>query len=215
MNIELLADIIQEFYYSGRVKSDRKLKREDFVQLSRIAHGNVLRNLFKEPAIARQYMQYYGQHTDSQIFTVSEKQENGKRIIEIPKEKEMLRLPNGVGIFSVRSLSTEKCSAVTFVRKILGTDWLLCGEDFEDVQTFAIKRNVIELDGAPDCMKEAEVTGIFSDENIDIPVDIAFDIFNLVIGQSLKVAGFPVDKHDNQNPNYKEIEARITNNPQA
>lgn len=211
MKIASVAAALESLYYNGRVKVDKKLDRADFIVLVRMAHGNVLRVLFKEQVAYGEILAYYSQHVDRRIYPVGDADKKGRRYVQLDTgdDSGVLKLPRGLGIWGVAPVTADKCDCEDFVRGLAGIDWLLCGPDFEGMQWFTVLGNRLELHGAPECLKEVEVVGIHSDEEIDIPYDIAFDIINMVMNVSFKTKGYPVDKTDNANPNVEEINRRL------
>jgi hypothetical protein len=52
---------------------------------------------------------------------------------------------------------------------------------------------------------DVEVLAIVSDDEMDIPIDVAFDVVNATLGTALKAKGYPVDKTNDADPNPKVI----------
>lgn len=215
MNIQIIADVIESIYYNGRPKSDAKMDVRDFRQLAQMAHGNIMRQLFEQQQKRSRNNSalYFGQHIDRKVYKVGKPDRKGRRYVELENKDNYLRLPEGAGVFAV--MPVGDCDCDDFRKATAGQEWLLCGPDFDDMQWFALIGDKIELHGAPECLKEVEVVGITSDEEVDIPKDVAFDIVNMVCGLVLKVAGFPIDKTINQNPAATDIEKRLSNAPQS
>lgn len=154
---------------------------------------------------------YFGfQLDDPKVFDVGDADHRGRRIVKI--EDSVMHLPRNLGVFNVAPY-IDKGEPVEGTSKIRimdsGSENLYIGPDFSDVWFAVIKSKRIELHHVPSEIKKVEVEGIFDTAEQKIPLDIAFDILNVVMGQSLKVAGFPVDKTNNADPNVIAYKNRL------
>jgi hypothetical protein len=206
IRIERVAALIESIYYNGRVKSEKKLDFKDFLEHARYAHGAIMRKLYYEMKNAGEKpVTYFSQVAELRTYDVSEADARGRRRVEI---ENALVLPRGLGIISVDSAADEKCD-VHFHQTKAGSDWLYQGAEYEDTPMYSLRSGGVVLRGAPDGLKQVEVLAVLNDTEIDIPLDVAFDIVNSVLGVDLKVAGFPVDKTTDQNPNVVTVKQRL------
>lgn len=212
MNIEIIGAAIEAVYYAGRPKVDKKMTRKDFVQLARMANGTIMRSLyFKFTESGENIYLYFAEQIDTREFEVGKADSRGRRSFDLEKNKDIFRLPNGVGIFSISATGDEDCACEGNFRPAeVGSEWLYCNNpDYSGVKFHIKKGNKIYLYNAPKCMNKVEVDGIFNDDKIDIPEDIAFDIVNAVLSTVLQTAGFPIDKTDDNNPNVTTIKKAL------
>lgn len=208
ITLALIAEVIESVYYNGRPKSDKKLAREDFLQLARMNYGTVMRQLYYEAKNRGENpSESFGQLMEAVEFEVGKKDKMGRRIIEM--EGDVMRLPKGLGIMQVSAAPGEE-SDVNFYRIINGSDWMYKGREYDEVPYFASRGDdKIILYNSPDCLKKVEVFALKTDEDAIVPEDAAFDIVNQVLGLSLKVAGFPVDTTNNMNPNLIAVKQKL------
>lgn len=212
MKIEIIAAVCEAVYYNGRVKEgSRKLDRRDFVQLCKAANGTIMRKLYYELRRFEAELLYFGDYVDTKTATVKK---SGKEFY-VELDDNTMNLPHGIGIFAVYPLTkdgdhTERCERIQ--KGQIGADWLYCGEDFDGIP-FYIKKGKRIFIYNYSCLKEGEeveIDGLFRDDlEMEIPDDIAFDVINAVLGLTLKVAGFPIDKSNDDDPNVIELRKRI------
>jgi hypothetical protein len=188
MNIEIIAAAIEAVFYSGRVKAERKLDRLDFLELAKMAHAGLMRKLyFENRELEISTGLYFGDQIETREFELGEPDSKGRRVFDLEEHADTIRLPNGLGIFSISPASEKDCGCSgKFMPAEAGSEWLYCGKDFAGVLFFIKKGRKIYLYNAPDCLTKVEVDGIFNDENVEIPDDIAFDVVNLVLGTTLQ-----------------------------
>lgn len=208
MNIELVAVLIEEIYYDGRVLTgSEKLQKKDFQNMCLAAMGTIMRNLYWQMKQDGGELLYFGDNVDTKDYSVQE-DPSGQRYIMI--DDALLNIPFGLGIINVYPAKDSGCPE-RFVKQPPGADWLYCGTDF--MIPFYIKKGKrLDLFGN-DCVKKETkvyVDGLYFSDQLDLPQDIVWDIMNAVLGVSLKKNGWPVDPTTNDNPNITELKNKIS-----
>lgn len=208
-----IAEVIQSIYYNGRPKLDKKLDRRDFLQLVNMANGTIIRKLYYEERQAGQVQWFFSPETNTKDFELSDADQRGRRSFEIKGKKKgeefegVMRMPKGIGVLDLRDAdSGERISRIA-----TGSAWMYMGRAYEGKMFYEQKGIKIITYNVPSCIKKVEMDGMFNLTDMDIPYDIAFDICNSVLGLTLKVAGFPVDKTNDQDPNLLNVKNRLTN----
>lgn len=207
MKLIELADLIQEVYNGGHVKEYRKMEEEDFQMLVRAANGSIMRRLWEQRNQQDDAKYYFSDQIQTEEYEVPPKDKKGRRKIEL--KSDTVRLPKGQTIFGVRP--GEDYTGDEFHPTPAGSDWLYEGrEEFEGVHYYRLKGTSVILYGCEDSIKKVEIDRIPDDADINIPNDIAWDILNEVLGLTLKVKGFPVDKTADDDPEVQRIRSRIS-----
>lgn len=213
INLDYIAAVCESVFYAGRPKSSKKLDREDFKQMARMANGSIMRRLYYEERENRQQFWFFSDQLMTKTFKLSKPDLKGRREIVLQGDEEkkafdgIIRLPNGLAIYEVSPVGDCPCPHIA--RAEPGSEWLYCGKDYEGLPHWTQKGKKIVAYQLDECIEELEILGIFNDDDLEVPFDIAFDIVNAVLGVSLKVAGFPVDKTNNADPNLLTIKSRL------
>ena len=186
MNAKFIAAICESVYYNGRVKSgSEKLEFEDFEQLVKAAHGSIMRKLYYELRQLGNELLYFSDALDVKEYKVSVS--GNRKYIELGDD--VVSMPHGLGILGVSGISSDN-NVTHYVKGKIGDDWLYSGDDFSTVKFYLKKGRRVFLYN-DECLKDGsviEVEGLYNDDDVQIPKDIAFDIINSVLGLTLKVA---------------------------
>lgn len=121
MKIDSIAAAIESIFYSGRPKVDTKLDRADFLMLARMAHGQIMRLLFREQNMMGEAIAYYSQHVDRREYQIGEPDKRGRRFVRLDEDEEttLLKLPKGLGVWAVSPVVEGKCDCDDF-RRVYG-----------------------------------------------------------------------------------------------
>lgn len=219
MKVTVIAAVMEAITYNGRPKVDTRLDRRDFEQLARMAAGSVMRKLYYEERQLGQQYWFFSSEVNTKEFKLSDPDSKRRRtvVLEDKVSKDLfsgvMRLPGGMGVLSVRPAGeVDGCVADDHIARIeSGAAWLYMGRAYEGKMFYEPKSNKLVTYNIPDCINKLEVDGIFNLDDVEIPDDIAFDICNEVLGLTLKVAGFPIDKTNNNNPNLLALKSKLAN----
>lgn len=220
MNILMVADVINDVYSNGVVKSRHKIDRRDFIVLSRAAKGSVIRTRYIAERQAGSVSAFISDIVKAAEFGVKTNP-RGYRTVDIDFEKnKIVKLPDGNGIIRITPIDGDgKIDYNSFYTPApAGSEWQYCTEEFlEDTgeKVYIQMGNEIRLfrakaDQLEDGKEKVEMVYVSDDDDAEIPTDIIWDIINNVLGIVLRVEGFPVDKTDDQNPNVQQINSKIS-----
>lgn len=216
MRLIVLAAALQSVYSNGRVKSAKKLDREDFVQITRAAIGAFMRKVYYEEKGIGSIMDYFGNILALKEFDIKE-DERHRKYSDLA-DVDLLKLPKGIGIFSVTPIDEQGYikEDQAFTRLSPGMDWLYTEEDLDDTgdQTYQVLSNRIMYKNILEETKKVEAQGIFIDNDLEIPEDIAYSIMNDIFTKIVPLQGFPIDKTDDGNPNLIEYKRRLAESDQ-
>jgi hypothetical protein len=217
VNLEYIAAIIESAYNNGRVlASNKKMDRDDFIQMARAANGEVMRSMWlEENQIANANLYFSGSIT-TETFKIEKK---GRfRMVQL-EEGGAVKLPYMAGILRVApvmDVEAEDCdyeelSDDVYIKGESGMEHTFGSDEMMDdigEQFYIPIGNNLRLFGAVEAT-HAEIDYIKNDDQLDIPEGAAWRIINLVLGPVLKVVGFPVDTTDDTNPNVVTIKKQI------
>lgn len=217
MRLDYLSAVLESVYYNGKPKSNKKLEREDFTQIAIAAVGTYMRTVYRDEDSYASIFMYFGNCLAPKQFTAT-KDPNHRWTI--PLDPPVVKLPHGVGVFSVKPIDNEGYihDEQALTRLEGGADWLYTEDDLDDLgeQTFTIKGNTLFLKNLFPVSENPkfEVEGIFIEDSLDVPEDVAFQVMNYVFSKLVPMEGFPVDKTDDGNPNLIEYKKRLQGSEQ-
>lgn len=218
MRLDFLSAVLESVYYNGKPKSSKKLEREDFTQMAIAAVGTYMRTVYRDEDSYASIFMYFGNCLSPKQFTAI-KDDNHRVIINL--DPPVVKLPHGIGIFSVKPIDKEGYihDEQALTRLEGGADWLYTEQDIDDLgdQTFTIKGNMLFIKGLFNEFMDGdkfEVEGIFIEDSLDVPEDVAFQVMNYIFTKIIPTEGFPIDKTDDSNPNLIEYKKRLQGSEQ-
>lgn len=216
MNIIIVADVLNELYNNGIIRSSHKLDERDFLQMARAANGSVVRTLYyDEKQKSESVYHYVASCVKEKEYTVKTG-DRGRLLVDFDYANDkIVRLPDGNGILRITPLSDDPKAKIdysrNFTKGIAGSEYLYCTDAFlEDTgeQIFVTISDQIRLFTATPPKKVEMLAVIFNDE-MEIPDDIAWQIINYILVVMLKIIGIPVDTTDDSNPVVQAVKSKI------
>ena len=219
MNIQTVAEVIERYFYSGRVQSSgKKLERRDFVQLAKAAWANIMRESF----YAERKLNYLnGTNEHEELFTfspiistqtipLSDGRNHVFKVADMSKY-ELYRLPKNVHIQNIYAVSCNNSEDIESIPQVQPAEEnFYVGADFLHFKFAVLKGRALHIYHLPECVKSVDVEATFDSNDIEVPLDFAFDIINAVLGISLKVKGFPIKSDLNPyDPEAREIKRML------
>lgn len=214
MVLKQLAEICWQLYDNGRPSAtNQTLEQDDLQQMVFLESAYQLKIRFYQSRKDND-----GEKTDfiagllgTQQYDLSDANYLGKR--SATYKDEVMRLPKNMDVTNVFMVNSS-CEADVAGRlsqvqpgeeRFYATD-----PDLTAFQFFVQKGQSIDTYHVPPAIKKIEVERIFTTENLDIPLDIAYEVATNVLGVTLKVRGIiptednPVD--GNRNPLRQQLE---------
>lgn len=211
MNIKDIADVIENFYYIGRIKSDKTLDKRDFGALAKFALGTIMRDYWYNPLIGEEGDRYsfVSGFILPKIYSLGEPDKFKRRRIDMSNTP-VIRLPMNAHILYVLPVSGECTQDIDELSQVQpGEELFYTSSEFDFFKYFVSKGEGLDAYNIPECVKEVEVQAVFDNDEADVPYDFAFQVCNQVLGVSLKVKGFPVDTTDDGSPNFQNLQERL------
>jgi hypothetical protein len=213
MNIIFIADVINDVYANGVIKSRHKIDRRDFIVLSRAAKGSIMRAHYIAERQSGNISAFISDQVKPREFP-TKKNERGTLIVDIDFDRQrIVKLPDGNGIIRITPIDGDGQIdySINFSKAPAGSEFIYATEAFLDDTSelvYIAMSNEIRLFGSQPGY--VEMVYVSDDDDVDVPSDIAWEIINDVLGIVLRVEGFPVDKTDDQNPNVQQINSKIS-----
>lgn len=214
MNILVAADVLNELYHNGVIRSNTKLDERDFLQMGRAALGSVIRaTYYDEKQKSDSVYHFVASCVQEQEFEVEkDKRERLKVKFDYTTSK-IVRLPDGNGILRVTPIP-EKGKidySRNFTKGIAGSEYLYCTPAFlEDTgeQIYMAISDQIRLFTC-DEPKKVEILAVIFDDDTDIPDDVVWQMFTYIFNFIIKVEGIPVDTTDDSNPVVQAVKSKM------
>lgn len=186
MTSKQVSEIVWKFYQSGRPSSTaQQLSQKDIEQFVLFGYGSFLRKKFyEEPGT-----DFYADALDTREYDLGEMMANGMRRALI--KDDVVRLPRNadvVNVYPIGSCSGNEVQEITQVQP--GEETFYFSADFASFQFFVQKGKGINTYHVPLCVKKLQVERIYVSDDLDIPLDVAYDIALQVLQVSLKVKEF-------------------------
>lgn len=216
MKLSVVADLIEEFYYNGRINnSAKKLEFEDFFELGKASASEILRNAFYNN------IQLDGESNSFLSSMVSivpmrvTKDELGRYMVD----GKVQQLPRNGGIFNIFPIIEECGEEIIdfdspFSPIIPGTEWRFTKKRLADL---GIDAYTVEMDKPILYQRlsydKVAVQGIHVDMDGDteLPDFIAKMVFKDILGEALNVVGFPIKMRADDDPNPQTPVDKINN----
>lgn len=194
MKLTSLSEVIWQFYDGGRPSAtSQTLEKDDIEQMCLMALGDRLKfRIYDVRKLdSNDRTDSYAGMIGRVVYKLGEANYKGRRTAETTQE--VLRLPRNADLINI-NLVASNCSKdvsglLTQVQPA-EENFYINDNELKRYMFYVQKGSNIDTYNVPDCVDEIEVERIFTNENLDIPLDIAFDVSNAVLGISLKVRGF-------------------------
>jgi hypothetical protein len=222
MTLEYIAAIIESCYNNGRVMTnDRKMDRDDFMQLARAANGDIMRATWYEEMQGGNPLLYFSGSVTTERFEIKKK--GRYRVFELG-DGGAVKLPYAMGVLRVVPVMStdeqdDECEEYdmedVYQRGELGMEASFGSHEMMDdlgEGFYVAIGNGGRVFGYPEA-KAVETDYIKNDETLDVPEGPAWAIINMVLGPVLKVVGFPVDPTNDGNPNVSTIKNQLAAAP--
>ena len=211
MNIKDIADVIENFYYVGRVKSDKTLDKRDFAAMGKFALGTIMREYWYNPNVGEEGDRYsfVAGFLSPKVYQLGDADRFKRRRIDMAATP-VIRLPMNAHILRVLPISGECTQDIDELTQVQpGEELSYTSSEFYFYKYFVSKGEGLDAYNIPECVKEVEVEAVFDNDEADIPYDFAFQICMNVLSPSLKLKGIQLDNTADQDPIYRSIQERL------
>lgn len=214
MKILVVADVLNELYNNGVIRSSKKLDERDFLQMARAAKGSVIRKFyFDEKQQSESVYHFIASNLKEKEYNVI-KDNRGRQKVDFDYNTDkIVRLPDGNGIIRITPIPESGNIDYThnYTKGIAGSEYIYCTKAFlEDTgeRIYIAIADQIRLFGLPET-KMVEMLAVLDNDDTEIPEDVVWEIFNYVFIFILKIINQPVDTNDDSNPMVQTVKSRL------
>lgn len=206
MNLKQLSEVIWQFYDGGRPSAtNQTLEQDDFEQMVFMQVAYQTKNRFY---ISRNDKD--GEKTDfiagmlsSKVYDITDANYQGRR--RALSKEEVIRLPKNSDVTNVYMVSESGIvnGELTQVQPS-EENFYINDMELKNFQFFVQKGKYIDTYNVPSGIKQIEIERAFMVDDLDVPLDICYEVAISILGISLKVKGFiptednPSDGNRNQ-----------------
>lgn len=200
MKLSTLAEVIWKFYQDGKPKSDKQnLSQADILQMSKMSAANNFRQqyLFGQKVIPGKKIlalpdepEYYfvSPLLSVKRFTLSEPDAAGLRRIDMG-DLDLYRMPKNAHLTNVYPVNNncngEDVGQATQIKN--GEERFYSKSKFKGNLFYTITNRGLNTINFPPCIDKADVETTYDNDDIDITLDIAYDVSTEVLSLIFKV----------------------------
>jgi len=185
MKLKQVSEVIWQIYNKGRAKATAQTyNKNDIKQLVTMGVGQKMRARYiegKKLDVRNDYYYYTGD-LDSKPYDLGEANMIGMRRIEIPDD--IIKLPNNMDIVNVYPVGsckgTDGSKQITQVAP--GEENFYLTAAFEDFWFFREKGKGLNFYHIPPCVKQIEVERVYVNDNLDVSLDLCYDVGTEILG---------------------------------
>lgn len=216
MRIKQVAEICWTFFYDGRPKATAQtLSQEDFKQMCLLAFANNTRATYYKSKQLDQFNEpdysFISPILDTRRFTLTEANIIGMRRADMC-DTDLFRLPKNAHFTNVYPVGAD-CNGIALgevTQVCAGEENFYLSPDFTSFLFYVVKGRGLNTYNLPPCVKEVDVESTYNADDIDISMDLAYDVIMAVLGTSIKVNGIPIKILDNPySPQPHEVKKRL------
>jgi hypothetical protein len=209
--VEFIAQMLLTKHYNGRVKADKKLDLDDFIQFVFSAKSGMLLNKYREAKANDEYYDFNGYTKTVPLSIV-----DGKADIS---GYSIFKAPHGLGVFNIDVGDDCECS-VNFIREEVGANKLFTKKikDNENVY-FSVHSNSIKFSNLTNCIKSVNAELVLLNDSEDgdvrnatILAEDELQILLLVDKFMSSSENKPVDMTTDGNPNISNKDVNSKQN---
>ncbi len=190
MKLSSVTEVVWRWYQQGKADATTQtLKLPDIQQAVAMGYAGIMRDIFLANKKAKNENEYYFYSGDLTIkeFPLSEPNIQGMRRALITDE--VVRLPQNADVTNVYPIGT--CNGlngeITQVQPAEENFYL--SADFADFLFFVQKGKGINTYHLPPCIEKIAVERIYFEADMEISLDVAFDILKVVLQMIFAVKG--------------------------
>lgn len=208
MKVEQLAEVVWQLFEGGRpTATNQTLEQDDVRQIVYMQAAYQLKMRFYESRKMNdgEKTDFIGGLLGVRQYDLSEADIRGKR--SVTYNEEVMRLPRNsdvTNVYMVASNCNEDVSGIVTQVQPAEENFYMNDPDLGFFKFYVQKGNKIDTYNIPDCIEKIEVERVYTTDDLEVPLDIAYEVATNVLGVTLKVRGFiptednPSDGNRNQ-----------------
>jgi hypothetical protein len=210
MKLKQVSDVLWQFYMEGRQKtSSQTFSKKDIQQYVTLGVGSKFYMRHYQAKKMDGEEDYYFYSSDLSLKKFKLEDANNREVRRVCVSKyDFIKLPHNKDITNVYPIGS-KCKGKTFeiTQVSPGEENFYLGPEFSSYWFFVEKGDGLDVYHVPSCVEELEIERVWVTDNMDISLDLAYDVCNEISGFILKDRQFALKTIDNPY-NPKPIELR-------
>ena len=215
MKLKQLSEVIWRWHQSGRAKVvAQTLTEADIMQYAKSALSAMMRQQYlvsRKMNDGEEYY-YYSQILSIKSFPLSDTDARGMRRADMG-DVDLYRLPKNMHFTNIYPIG-DGCmggdGSLELTQVMPGEENFYLSGDYDFFTFYVVKGKGINTYHLPPCIKSLDIETTYDSPDIDVSLDQAMDVANVVLGVSLKMKGFPIKIVDNEfNPQATELKRRL------
>lgn len=201
MRLKQISEILYNFYSDGRPDaSDQHLDEADIIQMCRMSAAANFRRQYSSSQVMVSGRKVSFSNADSEYyfsspllsikrFLISEPDYNGMRVADM-NEFDLYRLPKNTHFSNIYLVNNEcggqKFGNITLVSN--GEEKFYLKPKFKGYLFASVVGRTLRTYNVPPCVKKIDVETTYDSDEIDITLDVAFDVSSEVLGLIFKTS---------------------------
>lgn len=216
MTLKTVTDVVWSFYYDGRAKATAQtLDKLDFKQGCLLAFAGLMRAMYVKSKSSDSFNEpdysFVSPLLTVRRFPLEDLNTRGARRADMCGV-DLLRLPKGAHFTNVYPVGTDcggqMINEITQVEP--GEENFYLTPDFSGFQFFVVKGKGLDTYNIPPCIKSLDIETTYSSDDMEISLDMAYEVVMSVLSVGLKVNGVPVKILDNNySPQSREVKQKL------
>lgn len=213
MTVNQLAEILWQLYDGGRPSAtNQTLEREDMEQLVYLKSAEALKMRFYESRKLDEgeKTDFLGGMLGVRTYPLSEATAQGKRVATY--KEEVMRLPRNSDVTNVYPVNSNCNQTIgnTITQVQPGEEnFYINDTDLKFFMFFVQKGKEIVTYNIPSCIEKIEVERIYTTTDLDVPLDVAYDVATNILGVTLKVRGFIPTEDNSSDGNRNQLRYQL------
>lgn len=194
-----LSEVIWDFYNRGRPKATAQTySKEQIAMFVKMAVSNMMRRIYFANQKLNEGEEYYDTSPllSTQRFDLPPADMNGKRRADM-SQFDLFRLPKNTHIINAYPIGCGLSEGKSISMVKPGEEFFYLKPKFKSFRFGVPKGRGIDTYNLPPCVKFLDVESTFDSNDVDVSLDIAYDVGNQVLGVMLQVPGFIATTPDN------------------
>lgn len=222
MILKTVGEFTWRWIQDGRADATaRTLRKADVIQYCRAAYGNINRQIYyaSKKSNDGDESYFYSPALDIKTFTLSEPNAVGMRRADM-SAFDLYRLPHNKHIPNVypvgQACETKDVGQITLLDNP-GEENFYLGPEYEDFMFGVVKGRGVNTYHVPPCIKEVDIESTYDNDNVDVSLDIAFDVASQVLGVALRIPGYAGKETNNpyQSPQSLQLKRALQQQPET
>jgi hypothetical protein len=199
MKLSQLSEVIFNFYHEGRASATtRSFSQQDVEQYAKMSYGNLMRQLYYANRNSNNGDEYYFYTSILSVkrFKLSDAKPNGMRRADMG-DIDLYKLPKNAHFANVYFVGGDNEQGENITQVAPAEENFYLSPDFKFFKFYVVKGRGINTYHLPPCITHVDIETTYDDPDIDVPLDVCYDVATAVLGGMLRMPAFVNKDVDN------------------